>query len=268
MFNNLIESQSHRREFKRRGRFLLVTTAVYALFFVVAGIASIYAYDARLDAQNDESIISMLVPPVNATVIDHHREIQLPRRSFTPTAPIDSQLKISERTEAVAPPNNPQLVPNTVGTKGSDAPPVDGSVNIGQRNADPPASSSRDKNGCANCPENGSVPIVEVKPTPEPTPAKPQMQRLSSVVLVSKAISLPQPPYPQMAKQVGIHGQVNVQILVDEQGRVVSAQSVSGNAMLTTAARDAALRARFTPTLLNGQPVKVQGVITYNFVLQ
>jgi len=115
MFNNLIESQSHRREFKRRGRFLLVTTAVYALFFVVAGIASIYAYDARLDAQNDESIISMLVPPVNATVIDHHREIQLPRRSFTPTAPIDSQLKISERTEAVAPPNNPQLVPNTVG---------------------------------------------------------------------------------------------------------------------------------------------------------
>jgi hypothetical protein len=38
--------------------------------------------------------------------------------------------------------------------------------------------------------------------------------------------------------------------------------------MLVTAAVDAAKRARFTATVLNGQPVKIQGVITYNFVLQ
>jgi len=71
-----------------------------------------------------------------------------------------------------------------------------------------------------------------------------------------------------MAKQIRVQGTVNIQILVDEQGKVVSAQAISGNPMLTTAARDAALRARFTPTMLNNQPVKVQGVITYNFVLQ
>jgi TonB family protein len=71
-----------------------------------------------------------------------------------------------------------------------------------------------------------------------------------------------------MAKRVGIQGSVNVQILIDETGKVVSAQAVKGSAMLTKAAEDAARRARFTPTKLGDQPVKVQGVIIYNFVLQ
>ena len=269
MFNNLIESQSHRKEFKRRGRFLLATTAVYSLVFVVAGIASIYAYDARLDAQNDELALLSWVPPVPPAPVDQQREIQPPRRSFTPTAPVDPKINTPERTIAVARTDNPQAVPETVGTNGSDAPPADGSVNISQRNVDPPASSSGDKNGCTNCPANGNGPAtgVEVKPTPEPTPVKPKTETLPSRVLVSKAISLPQPPYPQMARQIHLQGAVVVQILVDETGRVVSAQVVSGNPMLGGNAKDAALRARFTPTTLNGQPVKVQGVITYNFVL-
>ena len=87
-------------------------------------------------------------------------------------------------------------------------------------------------------------------------------------MLASKAISLPQPLYPPIAKQIRAQGPVNVQILIDEQGKVISAQAVSGHPTLTGAAREAAMRARFSPTMLNGQPVKVQGVITYNFVLQ
>jgi len=87
-------------------------------------------------------------------------------------------------------------------------------------------------------------------------------------VLTSKAVSLPQPLYPAIGKQIRIQGPVMIQILVDEQGKVVSAQVVSGHPILTASAREAAMRARFTPTVLNGQPVKVQGVITYNFVLQ
>ena len=61
MFNNLIESSSHAREFKRRGSFVFFTAAIYAVLFVVAGVMSIYAYDARLDYQNTE-IITMLSP--------------------------------------------------------------------------------------------------------------------------------------------------------------------------------------------------------------
>jgi len=74
--------------------------------------------------------------------------------------------------------------------------------------------------------------------------------------------------YPALAKQIKAQGPVNVQILVDEQGKVIMAQPISGHPTLTPAAKEAAMRARFTPTVLNGQAVKVQGVITYNFVLQ
>jgi len=50
MFNNLIESSSHRKEFKRRGSFVLCTTITYALMLGASGLISIYAYDAHLDA--------------------------------------------------------------------------------------------------------------------------------------------------------------------------------------------------------------------------
>ena len=52
MFSNLIESSSHKKEFKRRGSFLLFTTATYVVLFVITGVISIYAYDARLEKQN------------------------------------------------------------------------------------------------------------------------------------------------------------------------------------------------------------------------
>jgi protein TonB len=59
-----------------------------------------------------------------------------------------------------------------------------------------------------------------------------------------------------------------VQILIDEQGRVISAKATSGNPLLQGAAVQAAYRALFTPTILSGKPVKVTGSITYNFVLR
>ena len=85
---------------------------------------------------------------------------------------------------------------------------------------------------------------------------------------MATVISMPAPAYPIIAKQVKAQGPVNVQILVNEQGKVISAQVLSGNPMLLSAAKEAAMRARFTPTLLSGTPVKVQGTIIYNFVLQ
>src|ERR671919_2002223 len=60
MFNNLIESSSHVKEFKRRGSFLLFTTATYLVLFVVSGVVSIYAYDAHLETQNTELEITFV----------------------------------------------------------------------------------------------------------------------------------------------------------------------------------------------------------------
>jgi protein TonB len=60
---------------------------------------------------------------------------------------------------------------------------------------------------------------------------------------------------------------VSVQVTIDEEGNVISATALSGHPLLQAAAVAAARAARFAPTLLDGQPVKVTGVITYNFAL-
>ena len=87
-------------------------------------------------------------------------------------------------------------------------------------------------------------------------------------VLNGRAIRKPPPSYPSRAKEARVMGTVVVQILVDETGKVIKAEPVCGHPLLAEAAVDAARGARFTPTLLSGMPVKVSGVITYNFVLQ
>lgn len=87
-------------------------------------------------------------------------------------------------------------------------------------------------------------------------------------VLNGKAISLPRPPYPAIARTARASGTVTVQVMIDEEGNVISASAVSGPPLLRAAAVDAARAAKFTPTLLAGQPVKVSGVINYNFTLK
>ncbi|MEO6333818.1 MAG: TonB family protein [Pyrinomonadaceae bacterium] len=88
---------------------------------------------------------------------------------------------------------------------------------------------------------------------------------ISGGVLNGKANSLPQPAYPPTARAARATGAVMVQVLVDEKGEVVSATAVSGHPLLRSAAVQAARQARFAPTKLSGQPVKVNGVLTYNF---
>jgi protein TonB len=79
---------------------------------------------------------------------------------------------------------------------------------------------------------------------------------------------LPKPNYPTMAIQIRLSGQVNVRVLIDETGRVVSAHALAGHPLLTPSAVKAAYQARFSPTLVGNTPVKVSGIISYNFVLQ
>lgn len=89
---------------------------------------------------------------------------------------------------------------------------------------------------------------------------------ISGGVLNGKAVRLPRPPYPPAARAVRAAGAVSIQVLIDENGKVFSATALSGHPLLRAAARQAACGAAFTPTQLMGNPVKVNGVITYNFV--
>lgn len=111
-------------------------------------------------------------------------------------------------------------------------------------------------------------PVVEAggEPPAVMTP-KPLLKPVSGGVLNGAAISLPSPIYPEMARRMRASGQVTVEVIIDENGKVLSARAVTGSTVLREAAVQAAQRARFSPTKLSGQSVKVAGVINYNFNL-
>ena len=88
---------------------------------------------------------------------------------------------------------------------------------------------------------------------------------ISAGVLNGKAISLPKPDYPPDAKAAGAEGVVVIQVTVDEQGNVFEARAISGPKQLQEVSVNAALQAKFSPTLLSGEPVRVTGVLVYNF---
>jgi len=123
-------------------------------------------------------------------------------------------------------------------------------------------------------PETPSTPEKpESKPTSSPTPqATPATtgadeQEPGDVgILNNRAIDLPKPVYPAEAKKNHVTGEVQVKVFLDEQGKVISAEATFGPEALRAAAVAAAKRARFQPTLQNGVPVKVFGVVTYDFV--
>lgn len=98
---------------------------------------------------------------------------------------------------------------------------------------------------------------------PPPKPID-RSQPIESGILNSKAIELPDPVLPQGSPRLG--GKVRVRVVVDETGKVISAEIEDGRIELRRASLEAARKARFRPTLLEGQPVKITGIITYLFV--
>ena len=109
------------------------------------------------------------------------------------------------------------------------------------------------------------APVLAVmKEGEEPPPGN----KIEGGVLNGKALELPKPAYPLIARAAHASGAVLVQVLIDEEGNVVSAHAIEGHPLLQAAAVNAARQARFSPTLLEGEPVKVTGVIQYNFVSQ
>jgi TonB family protein len=76
------------------------------------------------------------------------------------------------------------------------------------------------------------------------------------------------PVYPAEAKAAGVSGKVQVQVTISEEGKVIEAIAISGPESLREAAVQAAKQWVFKPTKLDGAPVKVQGILTFNFELQ
>ena len=139
----------------------------------------------------------------------------------------------------------------------------------------PAANSSSPQSNSANAratptpkPTIGPAEVVIAEEPPPPTPKPTPHAPISAGVLNGKALSLPKPQYPAIARQAHASGTVMVQVLIDEAGNVIAAHAISGHPLLQAVSVQAARQAKFSPTRLSGQPVKVNGVIQYNFVAQ
>jgi periplasmic protein TonB len=262
MFDNLVESGSHKQDLSRKGSFLLGTLAIYGVLGLALVVGSIWFTVASLDSQDLE--LTTLVAPVPVPQQQNEPEKQ------QEVKPQKIEQNVDVRKELIADVSRTELVPKEVSAKASNIPPVRRGVTtvVGSSDSNaaaPMAAGPGTGTGLVAGPT--SVNIAEEPPPPPPKPTPPRAP-ISGGVLNGKAISLPKPAYPPIARQAHASGTVVVQVTIDENGNVISASAVSGHPLLRAVAVSAARGARFSPTKLSGQPVKVTGVITYNFVAQ
>jgi tetratricopeptide (TPR) repeat protein len=91
--------------------------------------------------------------------------------------------------------------------------------------------------------------------------------KITKGVVNGSAISLPIPAYPSEARSKRASGEVKVRVTIDENGRVLTACAENKKDIsLLFASELAAYRSRFKPTTLEGKPVKVSGIIVYDFI--
>jgi len=84
--------------------------------------------------------------------------------------------------------------------------------------------------------------------------------------LKAKAISQPDPAFPQEADTGGFGNTVFVSVVIDEDGRVLTADSNTPITFLADPAVAAAYQATFKPVICNGKAVIARGLLRYKFV--
>ncbi len=256
MFDNLVESSSHKDDIARKGSFIGVTLLVYAVLLLAFFVAGIYWYDNHLDQMELE--LTTLVAPVPVPQAPKQEQKQEEAK------PQKVEQNVDVRKELIADVAESRLPPKEISAKASDVPPVRSNVTtvIGGSNSNAQAPMPAGPGSGNVTTTTAKVQIADEPPPPAATPTPPRAP-ISGGVLNGKAISLPKPAYPPIARAAHAAGTV-----IDENGNVVSAHAVSGHPLLQAAAVGAARQAKFSPTKLSGQPVKVTGVIQYNFVSQ
>lgn len=261
MFDKLIESNSAGADFKPRRTFFMVSFVVVGIVFLSALVFDLYAANIDLGTDNFE-LVEILSPVSDIPEPKPPRE-QPRQKTETPKS------EIPIRHQLIAPIEQTREVPDTISTTPlagktySGGPVVINPVGLETDGANP--NHATGTTGSSSSSDEPAT-VAETK-LPDPPPvAEPKVPKVKSEGVVNgKATYLPPPPYPIPAKMVGAYGVVNVQVTIDEEGKVISSKAVSGHALLRGSAESAAWKARFSPTLLSRVPVKVTGVIVYNF---
>jgi periplasmic protein TonB len=75
------------------------------------------------------------------------------------------------------------------------------------------------------------------------------------------------PTIPSWVHQQDVRGTVTLRIIIDRDGIVGQVQAMSGPPDLVNAATEAVRQWRFKPTLINGDPVEVDTIVTITFAI-
>jgi periplasmic protein TonB len=268
MLDQLVESKSNAKENTRRSEFMLITLFLAVAVVLFLWTRDLFGKDYGMGA--DDLSLTTLVAPVPVPEEEPPPEPEK-KQEKQPDVDVRKELIQNIMASPVKPPEQISTVRNQVKEMRLDRMTKLGSTDsdTGARVDPSMARSVTDggtgglstSQGTATRGDEDEGPPPEVKATPKPAP-----KMVSMGVINGKATSLPKPAYPAAARAVRASGVVTVQVVISESGSVISASAVGGHPLLQQAAVAAARQARFSPTLLSGQPVKVSGVITYNFV--
>lgn len=258
MLNQLIESTNVKRPDDRRRRLMAMS------FLAVSGsLVSVWTYSlfAKQLGMPDEFDMAGLVAPVAmAQEVPAPPKVQRASQSKASTTPKKVVLPEFYDSVGKTAPQDTTGQPNV-----KDASKFDQSLLERGPESIPTDLGSRGNSEGAGLGGNAGTDDGDddAPPVRTETPRVPRI--VSGGVVNGKALSLVKPGYPAMAKAVRAGGDVNVEVVIDENGNVVSARAVSGHPLLRDSAERAARSSRFSPTMLSNQAVKVSGIIVYRF---
>lgn len=269
MFEKLIVSSTKEPGSEGRSRYFIVSSVVVLTLFATAVVLSLYAADISIG--DHEFDMSTMLAPVAAEQPEDLPPKQTTEQQSTTTHELPVVRDIIAQV-ADTPPSVPDAIstvrqPSLSRPLGHFIVDPNATETLGRGNAegDSRGVSTTGTTGSSAGPDPTAVNEDAPKPPPVKMSPPPPTHPVSIGVANGRAVHLPKPPYPPHALSVGIEGEVAVQVTIDEKGNVISAKAAKGHPFLRTAAERAAINARFTPTLLSEVPVKVTGVIIYNF---
>ena len=276
MLDRLVESKNHGEENKKLNGLLATTFSLAAIGLALAFVFSLFSFELNL-GDGDLELSSLVAPNIIEETTPDPQPIEKQKTSETVKTEMTTRVENIQRLDEspVKPPDTISVTPSknqarpkttfTIGNKDLTLTSATSVNNVRETNGTEKVSGVSDNKTTLVEKDEKEVAIIKkpVKPT-ETKPDKP-VRMVSRGVVNGTAKYLAQPIYPAAARAVRAGGRVEVQVVIDETGRVISASVVNGNTLLRESALNAARKSTFTPTKLSDEPVKVSGVIVYNF---
>ena len=280
MLEQFIESKSNKNESKNRRNLLFSTFSLLTLMCCSALLWSLFARSLDLGSGNLE--IAEMVAPVSLAENEVVKEVvktnEVKNTSSSKPQEITRKvdmLRVEDNTEA---PKTISTVQNTEMSRPLSGKARISNIDFGNDVNNDGLTGNERNNGGNNTgkkigneisstkkiDETDDIPVLEKKVKIEKVDKKPLTKSLG--VLNGKATYLPKPNLTAAAKAVGASGTVTVQISIDENGNVTSANAISGHPLLKADCERVARMTKFSQTLLSNQAVKATGILTYNFV--